>query len=128
MKKPLLFLLGVLLLTFVGILPALAQEAAPSKEKPAEEKAAPAEKPKEEAAKPETIAGTLHMVVTDKKIVVVTDSTGTPFNFKVTGATRIKVGGKKAKLDELAGQTDKSASVKFLPLRSGNVAQSIEVQ
>lgn len=128
MKKPLLFIQGILLVTFVGILPALAQEAAPSKEKPAAEKAAPAEKPKAEAAKPETIAGTLQMVAMDKKIVVVADATGTPFNFKVTGATRIKVAGKKAKLGELAGQTGKSASVKFLPLRSGNVAQSIEVQ
>jgi hypothetical protein len=128
MKKPLLFLLGVLLVMFVAVLPALAQEAAPSKEKPAEEKAAPAEKPKAEAMKPETIAGTLQMVVTDKKIVVVADSTGTPFNFKVTGATRIKVGGKRAKLVELAGQTSKTVSVKFLPLHTGNVAQSIEVQ
>jgi hypothetical protein len=49
------------------------------------------------------------------------------FGFKVTGATRIKVAGKKAKLDELASQTNKAASVKFLPTRSGNVAQSIEI-
>lgn len=128
MKKALLLLLGVLLVSLVSILPALAQEAAPSKEKPAEEKAAPAEKPKAEAVKPETISGNLQMVITDKKLVVLTDSSGVPFNFKVTGATRIKVGGKKAKLDELAGQTNKSASVKFLPLRTGNVAQSIEVE
>jgi len=49
------------------------------------------------------------------------------FGFKVTGTTRIKVAGKKAKLDELASQTNKAASVKFLPTRSGNVAQSIEI-
>ena len=128
MKKTLFWLLGVLLVTFVIILPAVAQEAAPSKEQPAEEKAAPAEKPKAEAVKPETISGTLQMVVADKKLVVLTDSSGIPFDFKVSGATRVKVGGKKAKLDDLAAQTSKSASVKFLPLRTGNVAQSIEVQ
>ena len=127
MKKALLMLLGLFVFTFVGISAAIAQEAAKSKEAPAEEKAAPAEKPKAEAAKPETISGTIQMVAADKKIVVVTDSSGTPFNFKLTGATRIKVAGKKAKLDELANQTNKSVSVKFLPLRSGNVAQTIEV-
>jgi hypothetical protein len=50
-----------------------------------------------------------------------------PYNFKVTGSTRIKVDGKKAKLDELAGQAHKSVTVKFLPVRAGNIAQSIEV-
>jgi len=35
--------------------------------------------------------------------------------------------GKKAKLDELASQTNEAASAKFLPTRSGNVAQSIEI-
>ena len=127
MKKALLVLSGLLVLMFVGILLAVAQEAAKPKEAPAEEKAAPAEKPKAEAAKPETISGTIEMVATDKKLVVIADSAGVPFSFKVTGATRIKVAGKKAKLDELANQTKKSASVKFLPLRSGNVAQTIEV-
>jgi len=116
MKKTLLFLLGVVLTTVVGILPAVAQETAP------------AEKPKAEAVKPETLTGTLQMVAADKKLVVLTSSAGIPYDLKVTGATRIKVAGKKAKLAELAAQTNKSAAVKFLPLRTGNVAQSIEVQ
>jgi hypothetical protein len=49
------------------------------------------------------------------------------FNFKVTAAARIKVARKKATLDELASQANKAACVKFLPTRSGNVAQSIEI-
>ena len=127
MKKLLFLILSGLVLTFVVFSSTLAQEAAKPKEAPAEKKAAAAEKPKAEFAKAETISGTLQMVAADKKIVVLTDSAGTPFNFKVTGATRIKVAGKKAKLDELASQTNKAASVKFLPARSGNVAQSIEI-
>jgi ABC-type amino acid transport substrate-binding protein len=124
-KLPLLMLAG-LVLSFVAVSSTLAQEAQEPEEAPTAKKAA-VEKPKAELAKAETISGTLRMVAADKKIVVLTDSAGTPFDFKVTGATRIKVAGKKAKLDELASQTNKAASVKFLPTRSGNVAQSIEV-
>jgi hypothetical protein len=127
MKKLWLFILSGLVLTFVVLSSTLAQEAAPAKEAPAEKKEAATEKPKAELAKAETISGTLQMVVADKKILVLTDSSGTPFNFKVTSATRIKVAGKKAKLDELASQTNKAASIKFLPTRSGNVAQTVEI-
>jgi ABC-type amino acid transport substrate-binding protein len=126
MKKSLLLMLAGLVLSFVAVSSTLAQEAGKPEEAPAEKKAA-AEKPKAELAKAETISGTLQMVAADKKIVVLADSAGTPFDFKVTGATRIKVGGKKAKLDDLASETNKAASVKFLPTRSGNVAQSIEI-
>jgi hypothetical protein len=127
MKKLLLFILSGLALAFVVFSSTLAQEAAQPQEAPAEKKAAAAEKPKAAFAKAETISGTLQMVVAEKKIVVLADSAGTPFNFKVTGATRIKVAGKKAKLNDLASQTSKTASVKFLPTRSGNVAQMIEI-
>jgi len=126
MKRALLSLLVLLTLVFFGATLALAQEA----EKPAEakgsEQAAPAEK-KAPAVKAETISGTISMVETEKKLLVLVASSGVPFNFKVTGATRIKIAGKKAKLADLAAQTNKSAAVKFLPSRSGNVAQTIEV-
>lgn len=114
MKKTLFTLLVVLVLAFFGATLAVAQEAAPA------QKAAP-------AVKAETISGTISMVVAEKKLVVLTGSGGVSYNFKVTGATRIKVAGNKAKFAELAVQINKSATVKFLPLRSGNVAQSIEV-
>ena len=127
MKKLLMLILSGLVLSFVAASAALAQEATTPTEAPAEKKAAAAEKPKAEFAKAETISGALQMVATDKKIVVLTDSAGTPFNFKVTGATHIKIAGKKAKLDELGSQTNKTASIKFLPTRSGNIAQSIEI-
>lgn len=126
MKRTLGSLLVLFILTLFSIGIALAQEAKPGKAEGA--KAEAAEKPKAEAVAPETISGTIQSVVTEKKLVILTAANGIPFNFKVTGSTRIKVGGKKAKLDELAGQTSKSAAVKFLPLRSGNVAQTIDVQ
>ncbi len=126
MKKTLLSLLVLLTLTLFGIGTALAQEAEQGKEAPAKEEAA---KPKAAAVKAETLSGTLQSVAADQKLVVVADSSGVTFNFKVTGATRIKVGGQKAKLADLSGQTGKSVSVKFLPQRKmGNIAQTIEVQ
>jgi len=126
MKKTMVSLLVLLTLALFGISTALAQEAEKGKEAPAKEEAA---KPKAAAVKAETISGTITTVAADKKLVIVTGSSGIPFNFKVTGATRIKIGGQKAKLADLSGQTGKSASVKFLPeKKAGNIAQTIEVQ
>jgi maltose-binding protein MalE len=116
MKKVLFLVVAALIVTFAGISSALAQEAAP-------------EKPKAAAMKSETLSGTLQMVVVEKKLVVVAAANGIPYNFKVTSATKIRVGGNKAKLADLAGSTGKTVSVKFLSeKRAGNLVQSIEVQ
>jgi hypothetical protein len=123
MKKTLFLLVACLMLSYAGTLSALAQEA--------KTKAAPAapEKAKVAAVKPQTLAGTLQMVVVEKKLLVVASSTGIPYDFNVTGATKITVGGIKAKLADLAGATGKSVSVKFLPeKKAGNIAQKVEVQ
>ncbi len=123
MKRILFSLLIFLAFAFVGIGTVLSQEA---KEAPAKEEAA---RPRPAAVKAETISGTITTVAADQKVMVVTNASGIPFNFKITGATRIKIGGQKAKLADLAGQTGKSASVKFLPQKkAGNLAQTIEVQ
>jgi len=119
--KKVLFLLVACFMVSISL--ALAQEAK-TKEAPAA-----AEKPKEAMVKAETLAGTLQTVLVDKKLIVVASSNGVPYNFVVSGATRIKVGGTKAKLADLAGATGKSVSVKFVPeKRAGNIAQSVEVQ
>jgi hypothetical protein len=123
MKKTLFLLVACLILSYAGTLSALAQEAK-TKEAPA----AP-EKAKVAAVKPETLAGTLQTVVVDKKLLVVASSSGVPYDFTLTGATKITVGGHKAKLADLAGATGKPVSVKFLPEKqAGNIAQSVEVQ
>ena len=121
MKKTLFLLVTCLILSFAGTLSALAQEVKTAPAAPG--KAAVA------AAKSETLTGTLQTVVTDKKLLVVAGSTGVPYDFTVTGATKIMVGGSKAKLADLAGSTGKSVTVKFLPeKKAGNIAQSVEVQ
>lgn len=135
MKKRILSLLSILVFVLVGASWVVAQEAEKPAESSAGEKTAAAgKKAKSEkgasyaSAATEELSGTITMVDADKKLVVVKDSSGTPFNFKVTGATRIQVAGAKAKLADLVTQTNKQASVKFASLRrGGDVAKSIEV-
>ncbi|MGH9360151.1 MAG: hypothetical protein ACRD22_13220 [Terriglobia bacterium] len=80
------------------------------------------------AAKSETISGTISMVDAANKIVVVTDSNGVPFDFKVTHRTRIDVNGNRASLSQLADQTNKQASVKFMDrMKAGQFAETIKV-
>jgi len=123
MKRTLFLLVTCLILSFAGTLWALAQEAK-TKEAPAA-----TEKPKVAAVKAETLTGTLQMVVADKKLLVVAAATGIPYDFTVTGMTKITAGGKKTKLADLAGSTGKPVTVKFLPeKKAGNIAQTVEVQ
>ncbi|SRR5579875_2069593 len=76
----------------------------------------------------QSVSGSLSMVDADKKVVVVTDSNGVPFDFKVTKGTHIEVNGKKSTLSDLAQQTNKQASVKYRDgLERGLLAQSIQV-
>lgn len=74
------------------------------------------------------ISGTISMVDADQKIVVLTDSNGVPFDFKVTPRTHIVVNGSKASLSQLADQTNKQASVKFVDrMKAGQFALTITV-
>lgn len=66
-------------------------------------------------------------VLPDERLVVVSGSEETPLDFKVTGSTWITVGSQRATLTDLAAQTNQQASVRFIPLRNGNFAQTIEV-
>ncbi len=80
------------------------------------------------AAGVQTVSGTLSMVDSGTKVLVVTDSDGTPFNIKITKGTRIRVNGKKGSLDDLSGQTNQQVSVKYHDrLNNGLVAQSVEL-
>jgi hypothetical protein len=74
-----------------------------------------------------TMSGTLTVVAPDKKFVSIKDASGTTFGFKVKPSTKIMVGGQKAKLADLSSDTNKQATINYTALRTGDVAQSIEV-
>lgn len=80
------------------------------------------------AAGVQDLSGTLASVDAGQKVLVVTDSNGTPFDIKVTRATKIQMNGKKGTLDELSGSANQQVSVKYRDhLNAGLVAQSIDV-
>jgi ABC-type amino acid transport substrate-binding protein len=73
-------------------------------------------------------SGTLATVDANGKLLIVTESDGTPFDFVVTRATHIRVNGQKSTLASLAGQTNQQVTVRFRDhLRRGLVAQSVQV-
>jgi hypothetical protein len=74
-----------------------------------------------------TVSGTLSVVAADKNFVSVKDSSGTSFGFQVKPSTKITAGGQKTKLADLSSATNKQATITYRSLRTGNVAQSIEV-
>ena len=76
---------------------------------------------------PETLSGFVRSVDPARNLVVV-QASEVPYDFKVTPVTKIKIGDHNATLTELAGLVNSQASVTFVPLKSGDVAQSIEVR
>jgi len=131
MKKQMRTLLTVLVFVALSAVSlaaqdASAQQAAPAESAKPEKMAKPAKHAMMAAA--ETFSGTISMVDAGKNLVVVTGSSGVPYDFTVSKMTKITVGGSKAKLDDLSGQTSKQASVTFMAeKRKGNLARSIEV-
>jgi hypothetical protein len=120
----------LLLLVTLVCLPALAtpttQETEQKEAHKAHAKVAKAEGSEFKTAKG-TLTGTLSVVDADKGFIALKDSSGTSFGFKVKRTTKIKIGGQPAKLADLASATNKQATVNYLSLRTGNVAQSVEV-
>jgi hypothetical protein len=131
MKERMLTLVAVLALVLFGAISGMAQDqpAAPDQSTPAA--ADSTAKPKHHSmamAASETVSGTLSTVDADKKLVVVSSSSGVPYDFTVSGGTKITVGGTKAKLADLSGATSKQATVTFVAeKKKGNMARSIEV-
>lgn len=80
------------------------------------------------AAGVQSVSGTLSIVDATQKVIVVTDSDGTPFNFTVGKGAKIEVSGKKGTLDDLSGQTNQQVSVKYRDhLDKGLTAVSVSV-
>jgi len=77
---------------------------------------------------PQTLSGKIMMVDPAARLVVVQDSSGTPFDLMVTPRTRIEQGSRQLTLKDLAGDTNQGASVRFIPERKGDVARSIDMQ
>lgn len=67
------------------------------------------------------------MVDPQRKLVVVQDPSGVPFDMLVTATTHIKSGDQRLTLRDLAQHQNKGVSVKFVPERRGDVAEAIRI-
>ena len=75
---------------------------------------------------PQNLDGTVSMVDPKMNLVVVRDSSGVPFDFKVASHTRIDMGAKKEELSQLTPK--ESVSVHYIPEASGDIARTIQVK
>jgi len=72
------------------------------------------------------LKGTVSMVDPQQDLVVVRDSSGTPFDLRVQPSTRILNGQSRLNLSQLS--QNESVDVKFIPEARGDMARQIEVQ
>ena len=120
MRKVFLSLLAVSMLALLGVTPSMAKQY--------KTQASQAADPAVHAlAGPQTISGTISMVVPANHLVIVKNAAGTPFDFRVAKFTKIDINGQKATLRQLSSEINNSVSVRFVPLTSGNLARTIKV-
>lgn len=76
---------------------------------------------------PETLSGTITMVEPDQHLVVVQGSNGASFDMVVTPRTHINSGSQALTVKDLVRYEKKAVSIKFVPERRGDVAESIRI-
>jgi hypothetical protein len=76
---------------------------------------------------PEFLSGNLAGVDSNRNLVVVQTPEGVPFDLYVTAKTVIKSGDQTIALKDLNRDMNRTVSVKFIPERRGDVAQSIRL-
>jgi hypothetical protein len=76
---------------------------------------------------PETISGLIALVDPVEKLLVIRTSDGIPYDMLLTPQTRIRSGDQMLSLQDLAGKTNQTVSVKFVPERRGDIAREIDL-
>jgi hypothetical protein len=76
---------------------------------------------------PEEFTGKIMQVDAGRRLLIVKDASGVPFDMIVTRSTRIKSGDQTLKLNNLASDTSHQVSIRFVPEGRGDVARSIQL-
>lgn len=76
---------------------------------------------------PVTVTGKILDVYPAQHLVIVEGQDNVPFDVRVTPSTRIEAGAHRLTLNNLSSDTNKNASVRILPERSGDIARSIRL-
>ena len=122
MKRKLLMVLGVsFFICLAGV--AGAQTGANAQVRKATQKS-PSEQ--QVLAPAESLSGTIWIVDPAEHLVVVRDN-GIPYDFTVTPSTRIESSSGQLSLNQLTSMTSSKITVKFLPERRGDIAQSMMI-
>ncbi len=72
------------------------------------------------------LKGTISMVDPQQDLLVVRDSSGTPFDIQVQRSTRIRNGLSPATLSQLS--KNESVSIRYIPEARGDIARQIQLQ
>jgi len=88
---------------------------------------AAAKKTNDVLASAEDLSGAITAVEPSDKEVTLVGSNGVPYDFDLRKTTRVELSGKKITVSQLAGETNKQATVHFVPTAHGNLADSIQI-
>lgn len=78
-------------------------------------------------ASAEDLSGTISVVDPTDKEVTLIGSNGVPYDFKVTTKTLVERSSNKIGTNELASEDHKQATVHFVPMSNGNLAERIQI-
>ncbi|MFZ0276884.1 MAG: hypothetical protein WA254_06415 [Candidatus Sulfotelmatobacter sp.] len=78
-------------------------------------------------ASAEDLSGTISMVDPTDKEVTLVGSNGVPYDFRVTTKTLVEMSTNKIRTSELASEDHKQATVHFVPMSNGNLAERIQI-
>jgi hypothetical protein len=76
----------------------------------------------------EEISGIIGFVGPSNKEVTLIGANGVPYDFQLTRKTEVGLAGSKIKATELAQESHKQATIRFLPTAQGNLAQSVDIR
>ncbi|MGC2173583.1 MAG: hypothetical protein WA623_19510 [Candidatus Sulfotelmatobacter sp.] len=78
-------------------------------------------------ASAENLSGTITVVDPAAKELTLVGSNGVPYDFKLTRKTQVDLSTSKIGMNELASETNKQATIHFVPMSDGNFAESIQI-
>jgi hypothetical protein len=76
---------------------------------------------------PENLSGTINMADPKEDLLVVQGPDGVPFDMTITPMTKIWSGNQRVSVQDLEQYRNKQVSVRFVPERRGDVAESIRI-
>jgi hypothetical protein len=88
---------------------------------------AAANKKNHRLASAEDLSGAITAVDPSDKEVTLMGSNGVPYDFDLGKTTRVELSGNKIAASQLATETNKQATVHFVPTARGNLADSIQI-